>query len=37
MPFGRYREHELSALPADYLTWLAGIELREPLASAVHA
>ena len=35
MPFGRYRGQELATLPAEYLQWLAGIELREPLASAV--
>gem|GEM_PF-3115649 len=37
MPFGRYKGQELSVLPAEYLQWLAGIELREPLAGAVLA
>lgn len=35
MPFGRYRNIEVSALPADYLRWLATLDLREPLAAEV--
>jgi hypothetical protein len=37
MPFGRYRGHALSTLPAGYLEWLLGLPLREPLRSAVLA
>lgn len=37
MPFGRYKGQELATLPAEYLTWLAGLELREPLRTAVTA
>jgi hypothetical protein len=37
MPFGKYKGTPLSAVPADYLTWLAGKldELREPLRGAL--
>jgi len=36
MPFGKYKDHELSAVPDDYLLWLiANIPLRDPLRSAV--
>jgi hypothetical protein len=37
MPFGRHRGVLLVDLPPDYLTWLLGLELREPLRSAVAA
>jgi Putative quorum-sensing-regulated virulence factor len=37
MPFGRHRGVLLVELPPDYLTWLLGLELREPLRSAVEA
>ena len=38
MPFGKYRGLPLSALPADYLHWLLGLEdLREPFRSAIQA
>ena len=36
MPFGKYKDHEISAVPDDYLLWLiANIPLRDPLRSAV--
>src|SRR4051794_32562480 len=35
MPFGQHRGAELGALPDAYLGWLATINLREPLRSAV--
>jgi Putative quorum-sensing-regulated virulence factor len=36
MPFGKYKGHDLSALPDDYLLWLiANVPLRDPLRSAV--
>jgi hypothetical protein len=35
MPFGKYKDQELSAIPGEYLLWLiANIPLREPLLSA---
>jgi hypothetical protein len=38
MPFGRYKGRPLSALPADYLDWLATLpDLRPPLRAAVAA
>lgn len=38
MPFGRYRGEPLSALPDDYLAWLAGLDdLRPPLRPALEA
>lgn len=35
MPFGKYKSQPLEELPSEYLSWLAGIDLREPLLSAV--
>ena len=36
MPFGKYKGHELTALPDEYLLWLiATVPLRDPLLSAV--
>jgi hypothetical protein len=36
MPFGKYKGHELTALPDEYLLWLAAnIPLRAPLRSEV--
>ena len=36
MPFGKYKDHEISAVPDDYLLWLiANIPLRDPLRRAV--
>lgn len=36
MPFGKYKGHDLDALPDDYLLWvLANIPLRDPLGSAI--
>jgi Putative quorum-sensing-regulated virulence factor len=36
MPFGKYKGHEVEALPEAYLLWLwENVELREPLRSAV--
>ncbi len=36
MPFGKYKGHDLSEVPDDYLLWLtATIPLRDPLRSAV--
>jgi hypothetical protein len=35
MPFGKHKGERLDALPDDYLEWLVGIGLREPLRSAV--
>jgi hypothetical protein len=36
MPFGKYKGHDLNALPDDYLLWvLANIPLRDPLESAI--
>jgi len=37
MPFGRFRGALLQDLPQDYLEWLATVELRQPLRSAVKA
>lgn len=37
MPFGKYRGWRLADLPSDYVVWLLGLELREPLRSAVEA
>ena len=33
--FGKFKGHYLADLPDDYLDWLRGIELREPLRSGV--
>ena len=36
MPFGKYKGHEITALPDDYLLWMiATIPLRDPLLRAV--
>jgi uncharacterized protein (DUF3820 family) len=36
MPFGKYKGHDLDALPDAYLLWvLANIPLRDPLGSAI--
>ena len=35
MPFGKFKGTRLADVPLDYLEWLAGRELREPLCSAV--
>ena len=36
MPFGKYKGHDLDALPDEYLLWvIANIPLREPLRSAL--
>ena len=36
MPFGKYKGHNLDALPDAYLLWVsANIPLREPLGSAI--
>jgi len=35
MPFGRYKGATLTSIPLNYLAWLAGRDLREPLKSAV--
>ena len=32
MPFGKHRGVSLRELPSDYLAWLLGLALREPLA-----
>ena len=37
MPFGKYTGHPLEHMPTDYLRWLRGLKLREPLRSAVEA
>lgn len=37
MPFGRHKGQPLSALPDDYLDWLASLDLRPPLRRAVEA
>jgi hypothetical protein len=37
MRFGRYKGRPLDELPPDYLRWLLGLELREPLRSGVRA
>jgi len=37
IPFGKYRGHEVEALPDGYLRWLVTVELREPLRAAVWA
>lgn len=37
MPFGKYRGVELADLDDRYLGWLKGLDLREPLRSAVLA
>ena len=32
MPFGKYKGHDLSSLPLDYLRWLSSLaDLRQPL------
>ena len=35
MSFGKFRGGLVEDLPDDYLTWLHGLELRDPLKSAV--
>jgi putative quorum-sensing-regulated virulence factor len=35
MPFGKYRGLMVSELPFNYLQWLSGIELLEPLRTVV--
>jgi hypothetical protein len=35
MPFGRFKGVLLADLPDDYLDWLRGLALREPLRTAV--
>ena len=35
MPFGKYRGVMVSELPFNYLQWLTGIELLEPLRTVV--
>jgi hypothetical protein len=35
MPFGKFRGTCLRDLPGDYLLWLRGLELREPLRTHV--
>src|SRR5262245_41870460 len=35
MPFGKFKGYEVTTLPRVYLEWLASIELREPLRTAV--
>lgn len=35
MPFGRYKGAALADLPDDYLAWLTGLDLREPLKTGV--
>lgn len=35
MPFGKFHGVDLRDLPDDYLIWLRGIELRDPLRTAV--
>jgi hypothetical protein len=37
MSFGKYRGKPVAEIPESYLKWLASIELREPLKSAVAA
>src|SRR5262249_2822674 len=37
MPFGKFKGRAVDDLPREYLEWLASIDLREPLASAVEA
>jgi hypothetical protein len=38
MPFGKYKGHDLSEVPDEYLLWLtANIPLRDPLWSAIAA
>jgi hypothetical protein len=37
MPFGKHKGVPVKDLPGEYLKWLATIELREPLKSAVAA
>ena len=37
MPFGKHRGQALSDLPDEYLEWLLGIELRNPVFEAVGA
>ncbi len=38
MPFGKYKGHDLTVLPDEYLIWLtANIPLRDPLRSAITA
>lgn len=37
MPFGKFKAMDVVALPTDYLMWLTGLNLREPLQSAVWA
>lgn len=35
MPFGKFKGTPLEELPADYLCWVAQLDLREPLRRAV--
>ena len=35
MLFGKWRGYPLDQVPDDYLRWLSGLGLREPMASAV--
>src|SRR5687768_15107344 len=35
MPFGKYRGRALRELPDSYVTWLRGLDLREPLRTAL--
>lgn len=35
MPFGRYRGQPLADLPDEYLDWLQGLDLRDPLRMGV--
>jgi Putative quorum-sensing-regulated virulence factor len=37
MPFGKFKGQPLSAIPDDYLEWLKGRDLRDPLRDAVEA
>lgn len=35
MPFGKYKGTELEKLPTDYLIWLRGLKLIDPLKSSL--